>query len=128
MNLLNEIEQALLVQNVDTNKIGELKALAESLGRQQFLKELRQTYISTNESLIQQLRPALQAGSLDKIRQLLHQLKASAGNLGLSRLHQLCLIGELFLRVGGRDCNEFRVLLKHIELEYAATLPKLPEA
>jgi HPt (histidine-containing phosphotransfer) domain-containing protein len=71
--------------------------LRESLGAD-FIVELVDTFLEEAPGLIAQLRPALDAGDVEKFRRAAHSLKTNAATFGAMPLHALAKELEFMAR------------------------------
>jgi CheY-like chemotaxis protein/HPt (histidine-containing phosphotransfer) domain-containing protein len=73
----------------DAASIAELRALGEGAGPD-FLPELVSRFISDTDSLLDQLRGALDAGDAESAGMIAHNIKGSSGMVGARRLALSC--------------------------------------
>ena len=84
---------------VDEKVLLELKELADE-GDQAFLAGLIESYLTTSEPLIRQIREAVVGGKPDELRRAAHTLKGSSRSMGVVKVGEICSELETIARNG----------------------------
>jgi PAS domain S-box-containing protein len=84
---------------VDRNVIDELKELADE-GDPGFLRELIESYLTSSEPLISQIRDAVAQGNTDELRKAAHTLKGSSRSMGVMVVGEISFELETLARNG----------------------------
>ncbi|QJB57870.1 Hpt domain-containing protein [Pseudodesulfovibrio sp. zrk46] len=70
------------------------KFLESMAGKQPFLKRMFTVFISQEPKRIEEIREALKAQDVDRLRHLAHALKGGAATMGVERVRDCCLLLE----------------------------------
>jgi PAS domain S-box-containing protein len=100
-----------------------LDRLRETVGGEEALGELTQTFIRDTTRLLSDLRRDLEAGRTSDVRRHAHTLKSTAASFGASELSELCRRLEDLARGGSLDGGA--LLLAEIEAAFARARTEL---
>ncbi len=75
-------------------EIIDSRFLESMASKQPFLKRMFTVFISQEPKRIQEIRDALQAHDVERLRHLAHALKGGAATMGVERVRDCCLLLE----------------------------------
>ena len=99
-------------------EVGALERL-EEWGGPQMQRRMIEIFLSYTPDRINQIKEGFSRAEASAVEAGAHTLKSSAGNLGATRLQELC--EEVERIAEGRDLGELDRLLPELEAAYSAT-------
>ncbi len=96
-------------------EIVDSQFLASMEGKQPFVKKMFTVFISQEPKRIQEIRDALKAQDVERLRHLAHGLKGGAATIGVERVRDCCLLLENASKA--KDMTAAQSHLNDLELE-----------
>lgn len=113
-------------ETVQSEKLNELVALGQEL-HEDVLGQMLELFRESTKEIIEKLHLSFQLKNHDDIAAMSHQLKSSAGNMGLMRLHQICTYLEKGIKESSLSTNEVSSLIVLIEKEFLHAMNELKQ-
>lgn len=120
INFFNQFE------SIQSEKLNELVTLGVEL-EEDVLGQMLTLFRESTQEIIAQLHLKFQHKENKDISALAHQLKSSAGNIGLKRLHQICAYLEKGIKENSLDTNAISSLIVLVEREFLSTMQELKQ-
>lgn len=91
------------MNNLDVINKDWLSSMAST--KKEFLTKLFTVFLRDEPARVQEIRKALEAEEMDKLKYLAHSLKGAAATMGADRVRDACLHLEYSARDGNRELS-----------------------
>jgi HPt (histidine-containing phosphotransfer) domain-containing protein len=108
--LFEKFESFETLNEIDGEKIQELRKIEAFVGNRQMLAELKSFYLKRAGQAVQDLHTSFLKKDAENFMRQCHTMKSTSSNLGFYRLEKMCEYSESFLAVENS--------VKPIELEF----------
>lgn len=113
-------------ESVQSEKLNELVTLGKEL-HEDVLGQMLELFRESTTEIIEKLHLNFQLKNTKEIAAFAHQLKSSAGNIGLTKLHQMCTYLEKGIKESSLNTDEISNLVVMVEKEFLFAMSELKQ-